>query len=75
MKADISLKVLKCLAFVEAGSEREASIALTQVVKLCRIHDLEIKVEPRQAKNRFSSFQDVIAIKKNQVGSTVDMYC
>jgi hypothetical protein len=38
--SDVQRKIQRCLAFVDAGSEQEARVAVQQAVRLCRHHGL-----------------------------------
>jgi hypothetical protein len=44
---DVQRKIQRCLAFIDAGSEHESSVAVQQAVRLCRRHGLVLTAVQR----------------------------
>jgi hypothetical protein len=75
---DVQRKIQRCLAFIDAGSEHESTVAVQQAVRLCRRHGLVlIAAEGVEATNArpVKSTQFWNAGTQPLRGSSVDVRC
>lgn len=75
---DVQRKIQRCLAFIDAGSEHESTVAVQQAVRLCRRHGLVLTAVQR------ADVSNARPVKSTQFwnagtqplrGSSVDVRC
>ena len=72
---DVQRKIQRCLAFVDAGSEHEARVAVEQAVRLCRHHGLVLTAVPAMASAATRPMTGWVHQAQRTVGTHVDMCC
>lgn len=75
---DVQRKIQRCLAFVDAGSEHEARVAVEQAVRLCRHHGLVLTAVPDTPALATASTRSMagwLDQARRTVGAHVDMCC
>ena len=72
---DVQRKIQRCLAFVDAGSEHEARVAVEQAVRLCRHHGLMLTAVPALATVATRPMACWVDQTRQTLGTYVDMCC
>ncbi len=76
--SDVQRKIQRCLAFIDAGSEHECTVAVQQAVRLCRRHGLVLTPVDRAKVSTAPSVKSMQfwnSCTQMLRGSSVDVRC